>query len=375
MLNSAFFLWIVFGILSISLIIQLIYYLNFYRATVRYEGENTDNSKQPSVSVIICSRNEEKNLKEFLPAILEQDYPDYEVIVVNDCSEDNTFEVIGEYMQKYPHLKVSNIAKDPKFTHFKKFALFIGIKAAKNDILLFTDADCKPESNKWISSMVRNFSDSTEIVLGYGGYMDTEGLLNKYIRYDTVAIALQYLGMAIKGHAYMGVGRNLAYRKSLFFKSNGFGSHSSVISGDDDLFVNENATDSNVAIEISPESFTRSVPCSTLKEWIAQKRRHFLTAPLYKSGDKFLLFLEPLSRILFYASFIVLLCFLFQWKIVLGLFLIRFIVQLIIYIKAEQTFDEEGLVVPSLFFDILSPIINGVIYITNVNRKKQNKWQ
>lgn len=374
MLDSVIILWIIFGILSVSFIIQLIYYLHYYRATIRYEKNNATDTKPP-VSVIICGRNEGKNLREHLPIILEQDYPDYEVIVVNDCSEDNTYEVIGEFIQKYSHLKVSNIVKDPKFTHFKKFALFIGIKAAKNDILLFTDADCYPTSDKWIATMVSNFSDKTDIVLGYGGYIKNKGLLNKYIRYDTVTIALQYLGMSVQGHTYMGVGRNLAYRKSLFFKNNGFGSHSSVISGDDDLFINENATAENVAIEISPDAFTRSVPCSTLKQWIAQKRRHFLTAPLYKSSDKLLLFFEPFSRVLFYASFVVLIVYLFQWPFVAGIFLIRFIVQLITYIQSERIFDEKGLVVPSFIFDILSPFINGLIYITNGNRKKQKKWQ
>ena len=164
----------------------------------------SDGVREP-VSVIICARNEAENLKNFLPSVLEQDYPDYEVIVVNDCSEDNSYDILGEYLVRYPHLKISTINKDPKFTHNKKFAQFIGIKAAKNDILVFTDADCKPESDQWLAMMSSHFDEKISFVLGYGGYLREKGLLNKYIRYDCMVIAMQYLGMAIRKESHIWV--------------------------------------------------------------------------------------------------------------------------------------------------------------------------
>jgi cellulose synthase/poly-beta-1,6-N-acetylglucosamine synthase-like glycosyltransferase len=182
------FLLVVFAVFSFSALIQLFYYLWFYMAVVRFRHPSSSNDKKP-VSVIICARNEAENLKKFLPVVLEQDYPDYEVIVVNDCSEDNTYDVLGQYLLKYPNLKISNVNKDPKFTHNKKFAQFIGIKAAKNDILLFTDADCMPVSNKWIEGMTAQMDDNAGFVLGYGGYLKGKGLLNRYIRYDSMTIA------------------------------------------------------------------------------------------------------------------------------------------------------------------------------------------
>ena len=195
----------------------MFYYLFFYLAVYLYKTPATETKKQP-VSVIICARNEAENLRNFLPSVLEQDYPDYEVIVVNDCSEDNSYDVLGKFLMQYPHLKISTVNKDPKFTHNKKFAQFIGIKAAKNEILLFTDADCQPESDKWIEAMTSHFDDKITFVLGYGGYLNEKGLLNKYIRFDSMTIAMQYLGMAIQGIPYMGVGRNLAYRRSAIFQ-------------------------------------------------------------------------------------------------------------------------------------------------------------
>jgi cellulose synthase/poly-beta-1,6-N-acetylglucosamine synthase-like glycosyltransferase len=369
------FLLIVFCVFALSAAVQLFYYLWFYLAVYLYKNPGGTNGKK-SVSVIICARNEAENLRNFLSAVLEQDYPDYEVIVVNDCSEDSTDDVLGEYLLKYPHLKISNVNKDPKFTHNKKFAQFIGIKAARNDILLFTDADCQPESEHWLEIMTSNFDDKTDFVLGYGGYLGEKGLLNKYIRHDTMTIGMQYLGMAIRGIPYMGVGRNLAYRRSVFFENKGFGTHGHIISGDDDLFVNSNADKHNTRVEFRKGSHTRSVPCPTFMEWIAQKKRHLTTAPYYKFRDKFFLILEPLTRVIFFAAFAILLSFLFLWQYVLIIFGLRLITQITVLVLSRKRLNEPGLVGFSLIFDIFSPLINGIVYLSNtLKRSAKNQWK
>jgi cellulose synthase/poly-beta-1,6-N-acetylglucosamine synthase-like glycosyltransferase len=311
----------------------------------------------------------------FLPSVLEQEYPDYEVIVVNDCSEDNSYDVLGILLEKYPNLKISTINKDPKFTHNKKFAQFIGIKAAKNELLLFTDADCKPVSTRWLEYMTSHFDEKTNFVLGYGGFFSKGGLLNKYIRYDCMFIAMQYLGMALRGVPYMGVGRNLAYRRSVFFRNKGFGSHNHIISGDDDLMVNSIGTGKNTRVEFRPDAQTRSIPALTLDEWITQKKRHLTTAPYYKSRDKFLLITEPLTRVLLYASFIVLISFLFLWPWVLAIFTVRLIVQIVVFTAIRKKLDEPGLLAYFLLFDIFSPIINSIIFLSSRLISGKNKWK
>jgi cellulose synthase/poly-beta-1,6-N-acetylglucosamine synthase-like glycosyltransferase len=375
MLQDNLFLMITALLFALSGVVQVFYYLYFYLAISTKQPPEADFDKK-SVSVIICARNEAINLKNFLPSVLEQDYPDYEVIVVNDCSEDNSYNILGEYLQKYPHLRISNVNKDPTFTHNKKFAQFIGIKAAKNDILIFTDADCQPESETWITGMASRFNDKTDFVLGYGGYLKRKGLLNRYIRYDTVTIAIQYLGMAIRGAPYMGVGRNLAYRRSVFFDNKGFGSHSHIVSGDDDLFVNAYATGSNTTVEFRKETHTRSVPASTVEEWLKQKKRHMRTARYYKARDLFLLITEPFTRVLFYASFVILLSHLFFWQYLLAFFGLRLITQIAVLVPGMKRLNENGLIVYSLFFDILSPVINSIIYISNsLTRSTKNLWK
>lgn len=373
MFRDSIFLSVIFILFSTATAVQLFYYLWFYLAIhlreIPEKGKNL-----PPVSVIICARNEAANLESFLTPVLTQDYPDYEVIVVNDCSEDNSYIILGDLLLKYPHLRVSNVNKDPKFTHNKKFAQFIGIKAAKNEILVFTDADCMPETDKWLASIASCFDDMTSFVLGYGGYMRKKGFLNRYIRYDCATIAMQYLGMAIRGIPYMGVGRNLAYRKSLFFEKKGFGVHNHVISGDDDLFVNTNSDSRNCRVEYSPESHTRSVPCATFSQWIIQKKRHFTTAPYYKTGHKILLLLEPVSRILFYAAFIVLLSNLFLWQYIVGIFVLRLIIHVTVTSLALKKLNEPGVAAYSVIFDIFSPLINSIIILSNT-LKRPGKYQ
>jgi cellulose synthase/poly-beta-1,6-N-acetylglucosamine synthase-like glycosyltransferase len=367
--GQTIFLSVVFWLFAAVTAIQLFYYFYFYLAPAKPKGSAV--LPAAPVSVIICARNEVDNLREYLPYVLKQDYPDFEVIVVNDCSEDDSYLVLGELLQQYPRLRVSTLTQS-NFVHGKKFAQFIGIKAAKNELLLFTDADCRPESDKWLSTMTPNFDEKTSFVLGYGGYMPGKGLLNRYIRYDTMTIAMQYAGMTRRGMPYMGVGRNLAYRRSTFFSNKGFGSHSHIASGDDDLFINQNASGKNTMIEFRKEAHTRSVAAKDLAHWAKQKKRHLTTAPFYKMRDKIILFTEPASRVLHYASFAIMISRLVLWQYVAAIFGIRLITMFCTIFATQKKLNEKGILPFSLIFDIFSPVINGVVYIGNLRNKPGN---
>ena len=306
--------WILFGLLMSVFIIQMGYYLTIFLKPPRYQPEKKRKSKKP-VSVIVCAKNEVDNLKRFLPNLLEQDYPDFEVIVVNDSSTDDTEMLLSEFSSKYEQLRFTTIPSNEKFLHGKKLAVTIGIKAAKHDIVLLTDADCYPASDQWLQKMASHFTGKNQIVLGYGKYERKGGFLNSLIRYETVFTAMQYLSFAIKGSPYMGVGRNLAYEKELFFKNKGFAKHYHIVSGDDDLFVNETATKENTAVEFSPESHTLSIPETTFRRWIKQKKRHLSAGKHYTPSSKIRIAGELLSRMLLYATFIAI-CILSTWDLV-----------------------------------------------------------
>lgn len=368
------------ALLSVFLLmaaIQAWYYLRYYRKAANVpRDEKTDGTDLPPLSVIICARNEAANLKIFLPFVLDQDYPLFEVVVVNDCSEDETHELLEDMMLHYPHLRVSTIQKDPGFTHAKKLAMLIGIKAASHDLLAFTDADCRPVSDKWLRHIAAAYSGRPDIVLGYGGYFPEKGLLNRYIRYETMFIATQYMGMGLAGVPYMGVGRNLAYSRTYFFAKGGFGPHYHIISGDDDLFVNRNATAKNCSMMLAPESFTRSVAPLTAESWIRQKRRHFSTAKYYKFSDRVRLFLEPFSRIIYYGLLTALLIILASWPVVAFIAMARLVTRVVIIHKTCRTFNEPRLWFISLFFDILSPFVSTALYLTGTRKGKRTQtWK
>jgi cellulose synthase/poly-beta-1,6-N-acetylglucosamine synthase-like glycosyltransferase len=374
--NYGLYELIITGILAVALFIQLLYYLIIFVRVAAFKPDDRKfSTKNEPVSVIICARNEAENLSVHLPVWLTQDYPDYEVVVVNDCSDDETQDILERFQTEYAHLRTTHIKHDEKFTHGKKLALTIGIKAAKHEWLLLTDADCTPTGVNWISSMQRNFTDQNEVVLGYGGYNEEKGFLNKMIRFDTFFIALQYLGFALIKAPYMGVGRNLAYRKSLFMKNKGFASHAHVLSGDDDLFINEVAKGKTTSVEFSHEAHTRSIPKTNFNSWTYQKKRHLSTGKYYRVLPQFLLGGEILSRFFFYVSVLLLSINPDTWIIGLSALFFRWIIQLIIFNGAMNKLNEKKILLFSLLFDLILPLLNIFLYSINTLNSKQNKWK
>jgi len=364
------------GLFGLAFLIQLFYYTFYYLRILFIKQIHPVSGINQPVSVIICARNESENLKKNLPSILNQNYPNFEVIVVNDCSEDDSEFILNQFQKQYKHLKVTTIKQDEKFIHSKKLALTIGIKAAKNEWLLFTDADCITESPKWIERMQCKFFENKDIVLGYGGFIREKGILNNLIRFDALFIALQYFTFAMAGRPYMGVGRNLAYRKSVFFKNKGFANHHKVISGDDDLFVGEVATKNNTTCSISHESITRTIAKQSFHEWFRQKKRHTTTGKYYKTKTKIRLFLEPFSRILFYVLFILSLIWFPQYfPFIISIFVVRMILQLIIIKVAMKHLKEKYLLLSSLFYDIILPFLGLAFYVSNIFSTSQVKWK
>ena len=331
--------------------------------------------KKAPVSVIICAKNEKENLRKNLPFILDQDYPDFEVVVVNDCSTDGTEELLESLQSRYPVLRFTTIKEDSKFKHGKKLALTIGIKSARNEIVLLTDADCRPSGRDWIRSMQSHFTSETLVVLGYGGYEKRKGILNMLIRFETVYIGIQYLSLAQLGLPYMGTGRNLAYRRSLFFKNKGFANHMHIMSGDDDLFVNQVARKGNTRIEMRPGSLTWSPPKTTWRAWFYQKKRHLSTGPEYRTISKFILALETGTRILVYAGFIYLLIKNIWFWIILAGFMLRLILFMVLFEVVGSRLNEKYLLLPSPLLDVTVPLINIFIHFTNFVAAKRSRWK
>lgn len=364
---------ILLSFFAFAFILQQVFYWVIFLRLGRYK--HPENSSGPKgVSVVICAHNEYHHLKETLPLILEQDYPDFEVLVVNHSSDDDTQYLLASLEEKYPHLTTIYIREDLNFFSGKKFPLSIGIKSAKYDLVLLTDADCKPASKDWIRLMQSAFMPKTEIVLGYGPYYHSAGLLNKLIRFDTAHIAIQYLSYALAGIPYMGVGRNLSYLKQIFYKNQGFIAHYRIRSGDDDLFINRVANRDNTAIMVNPGSYTLSDPKQTFGNWITQKKRHLSTSHLYKFKHKILLGLYALSLFAFYSLFILLLAL--NWCVIpaAGIFVLRLISQYVVLARCMRQLNERDLVLLLPVYELMLLVFNTGILISNIVRKP-TRWK
>ncbi len=364
---------IVFVVFAIVLIAQLRYYLIYFRKLAYYnKPESIANT--PPASIIVCARNEEENIVEFLPMLFEQEYPTFEVVVVNDCSFDNTGDILKELAKKYSNLKIVTINESKNHIHGKKVALMLGIKGATHEHLLFTDADCKPNSKEWLKNMMQQFSTETEIVLGYGAFEKQKGFLNKLIRFDNFIVALQYLSFALAGKTYMGVGRNLAYKNSLFFKMKGFASHYHIEAGDDDLFVNEAATKHNSKIEISVNSHTVCKVKKTFRDWLFQKRKRGSTFKQYNPASKRLLIMLRLTQYVFFGTFIALLVMQFEPILILSLFMVRICVQIFIFNKSMTLLNEKDLVLLAPIMELILLIVHPISMLSSMFMGK-NKWE
>ncbi|HMO63352.1 MAG TPA: glycosyltransferase [Ferruginibacter sp.] len=332
--------------------IQVFYYLFFFLRLALFTSKQKSTSQTHAVSVIVCARDEAANLVKNLPGILVQEYPStHEVIVVNDNSFDDSKYVLEELHRRFRQLQVVELKQEAKLIQGKKFPLSVGIKTAKHEILLLTDADCVPASEHWIQKMQQAYDDSTEIVLGYGAYHKKPGLLNKLIRWETFHTALQYLSYALAGLAYMGVGRNLSYRKTIFFRHKGFSAHNHVASGDDDLFINTAATRANTRICIDPDTFTLSNAPKSWSNWMRQKSRHYSTGRYYKPLHQFLLGLYALTHFLFYPVCIASML-LYCWEYTLAVLGLKLLLQLFIFYPVMKKLNEKDLFPFILLFDI-----------------------
>ena len=358
----------------LATIIQLFYYSFFFLRLVFFKQKIKNISQTHPVSVIICAKDEAENLVKNLPGSLVQKYrTTHEVIVVNDNSFDESKYILEEYQRTFKQLQLVELKQEARFIQGKKFPLSIGIKTAKHEIVLLTDADCVPASEAWIEKMQEGYSDGTEIVLGYGALHKKKGLFNKMVRWEAFHTALQYLSYACAGVPYMGVGRNLSYKKSVFFRHKGFSSHNHVPGGDDDLFINKAATKKNTAIVIDKDAFTLSQPPTSWKQWRKQKARHYTTSKYYKASHKFLLGLYAFSQFSFYPLFIAALIF-FSWKLSLIAFVIRAIWQAFILYKTTQKLDEKDLFPWFLFFDLWM-FFYYILFASALYKKPAREWK
>lgn len=364
---------IIFFSYCIIVAVLIFYYVYFFSKLAFYEPTHNKNQSVVPLSIIVCAKNEEKNIQRNIAVLLKQQLSsEAEVIVVNDRSVDDTKLIVEQEAAQNKYLKLINLGKEVDSKVGKKYPLSIGISEAKNDILLLTDADCVPSSYHWAEKMQNAYTQNIEIILGYGAYEKLPGLLNKIIRFETFHSAIQYLSYALVGLPYMGVGRNLSYKKELFIKNKGFEKIDHIPGGDDDLFINAVANAGNTAIVVDKEAHTISVPKRNWLEWRRQKSRHYTTSKYYKPIHQFLLGVYSVAQFLFYpllvTAFII-----FNWQMVLLLFIIKSFIQYVIFARAMKTLNEADLIKWILVMDLWM-FLYYILFAPSLFIRQPKKW-
>ncbi|MEG2067202.1 MAG: glycosyltransferase [Tannerellaceae bacterium] len=367
------------GVTATLFIIQILYYLVAYARPYHRakKAKAPENNTQPPVSVIIYTKNESANLGKHLPCILSQEYPDYEVIVVNDGSTDESDEVLNLFENEYKNLYHTYIPEGVKYLSRKKLALTVGIKAAKHELLLFTEVNCEPISPQWIASMMRNYSQETQIVLGFCSYGVHKGFLHKLIAYDNLLLGLQYISSTLNGHPYTGNGRNLSYRKELFFAHKGYYKSLSLHAGDDDLFVNELANGKNTRVDYTPESITQMAQVDCFNVWKEMKVSRAATQRYYKGGTLAFYRTEGVSFFLFLiaAATSIVVGVMGNWLIAafaVLLYLLRLTVKTVVMYKSASLLQQKPALFSLPILELIQPLFNLYVRIYRIFRGKND---
>ena len=363
--------------LAVVLAIQIIYYFCVYGKLIfnkkKKQTEDTGSQTEalPPVSVVIAAKNEEYHLKDKLVFFLEQDYPEFEVIVVNDASTDECEYVLKAFSKLYPCLKVVNIVENVNKFRGRKFPISLGIKSAKYDHIVLAGADCVPSGFEWLKNLARNFSEKKDVVLGFCTYTKQKGLFKFLLQYDNLTTAMNYMGLALSGHPYRGDGRNIAFKKDLFFKVGAFTKHYNLPLGEDDIFIRNVSTASNTTVSLTPESFLSSDAKHTYKEWKRQKIDRLSTYKYYKPSIKFLLSIPNITTLLFYAFVITLLLLSLPFEYVILAIVIKFVLQILIYFKSCKRLGIKIFFIFAPLIELYFLLLNAELRLLSLFRKKK----
>lgn len=379
-LTDSFTIFLLAVLLLSTLTLSLYYGLVYLRV-----GRNKDtrtplpdavpDNAWPSVSVVIVAHNESEFLKESLPYLLEQEYPDYEVVVVDYTSQDDTPFVLRVCAENYPHLKPVNFPEDVNMFRGKKYPLSIGIKSATKDVILLTEPDCIPRSFDWIRHMMCGYMHGASIVMGYSLLKENNTLLNAFERYDNMMFSASYIGMAMIGNPYTATGRNLSYRRDFFFNKGGFISHYTIPDGADDLFVNQNANKANATVVLRDDAYVEADARATFAQWHLDRLHRYGTRRYYGFKDKCMLLIYPVSQILFWVS-LLLLVFnsLFPWQLLLCWLVLKMGWQIVTCSVLAKRLKVKKVQYFSPIFELYFLFANTILHLLTL-RKKNIRWR
>lgn len=356
---------ILFYLFITIVVIQILYHL-FVFGSLNLNKKQTHKPHATPVSLIVYIENNQEQLKNFLPALKNQIHPTFEIILVNNASYDESLEILKEFTQTTPNTRIVNVENNESFWGNKRYALTLGIKVAKYDHLLFCEPEAVPDSAMWINNMTSKFTNSKSIVLGHQRILPIKNSFwNKLTRFNNASWAAYNFSFASLGKPLYGNNQNLAYKKEEFYKVNGFINQMNQYRGEDYYFTNTIASSKNTDTSLAKTSFTASQTKPGFDSWIKELKTQSNLFSKLKFTTKIKVYLYSITKVPYFILMTVLLSYLYNWEIVLALFLARSLIVLLYSHKFLKHFQEKDL---SLWFPVLEFIhtfTTSILFIKN----------
>lgn len=366
------FLTVVFYAFIVFTAIQIIYYLTFSSLFFKSKKTNKINTKPP-ISLLIFVKNSAAYLEKNLTYFLNQDYPEFEILLIDNCSSDDTDEVLEKIKTKHKKVRIINVENNESFWANKKYTYTLAIKAAKYNHLLFSEIIAKPISKNWILEMSNQISDKKSLVLGYTKHNTSKGFMNLLIRFNDVLDALKAFTFTKFNTPFRASAYNFSFTKDNFFRVNGFIKHIKINYGKDDLFLRDAYFKKNTSFSIDEDSFVEITKEKTFKDWFSAQKRNSFLQNHYKLNHQILLFLYTITKLGSLTLGITLLFF-YPYKIILCIIGFYFLVKTIVLALATKKFKEPKIIFLFPFLEIILILLQISIFINNL-MLKPNHWK
>jgi hypothetical protein len=334
-------------------------------------------------SVVIYSQEDAEQLEELLPQILGQDYPTpFEVIVVNEGESADVRDLVAMLQLKNHNLYLTFTPDGARNLSRKKLALTLGVKAARNEVVVLTTSAAIIDSPYWLRRMMYRFSDkSVEVVLGaaVANPGDDRQLGFRRRAFDSANDAVKWLAAAIAGHPYRGTEYNLAYRREVFFRNKGFSHSLNLHYGDDDIFISEIADGDNTQVELSEESIVKVRYGNNPRVYKERAMRHSFTERRIRRKPRFLHHLSGLLQVVALVALIAAVVLDYANPVVDSvagvLFVLMLLLDILVWRQAMRAVSALKLMITIPYFTVTLPFRKAILSIhSRLSRHKKYTW-
>ena len=361
----------VFGVLFLLRLLHLFLFTG--RVLFRKKVDNNEAEKKP-LSLILTIRNEEENLKNNLPKILSLENIDFEMVVVDDFSQDNSYLILGLLKDRYKRLTISALNQETKFS--TKLALNIAIKATNNKWILTVPVSLAEVAAEWLDYISQATNNEKNVVIGYSTVARSKGFYNRLTRIENYFSYLKSTGYILNGIPFVYSVENVAFQKEKYFEIGGFGQKVTEHYANLELVINSFIRKKTTAVLFNKESSIRKTEVVKRADYFDLLKKSIRIESHLSSSKRVILFLIEFGKLLFLpiAAFVIVLLP-ELWIILAGLMGFIFTPYLFIIKITQNRLNERKIFIPSLVYDLLMPYYK-LFFRWHFNRRsRKNRWK